>query len=340
MFRNSMLNINRFTYMDKELLKALYGIHSPSGCESKMKRFIKRYIKKNIAGAEVRSDKTGNLYVTKGEADTYPCVVAHLDQVQDTHSDDFDLLELEGGIVMGYSPGRMQLEGLGADDKNGVWIALMCLKEFDIIKAAFFVQEEVGCVGSENADMEFFDDCRFVLQADRREGGDIINVASGTELCSQEFLDATGYMNFGYTPAEGMLTDVMTLKERGLNVSCINVSCGYYDPHTDRETTVLPELYRCLDFFRHIINRCTSVYPHECSMGFDRYAYDFNEEYDWAYETAYSMIEDLSSALDLNDFTMDEIASGSTSFMDGTTCRAAFEDAYQDFMETHGKQTE
>jgi hypothetical protein len=37
------------------------------------------------------------------------------------------------------------MEGLGADDKNGIWIALQCLKKYDTVKVAFFVSEEVGC---------------------------------------------------------------------------------------------------------------------------------------------------------------------------------------------------
>ena len=33
----------------------------------------------------------------------------------------------------------------------------------------------------------------------------------------------------------GLMTDILALKEKGLEVSCINVSCGYYNAHTDEE---------------------------------------------------------------------------------------------------------
>lgn len=43
-----------------------------------------------------------------------------------------------------------------------------------------------------------------------------------------------------------MMTDVLELKERGLGVSCINLSCGYYEPHSDEEFTVKKDLLNCL----------------------------------------------------------------------------------------------
>ncbi|MDA6986939.1 hypothetical protein OSM86_23565, partial [Escherichia coli] len=49
------------------------------------------------------------------------------------------------------------------------------------------------------------------------------------------------------------MTDVLTLKENGLEVRCANVSCGYYNAHTDEEITVRKDLQKCLDFVEHLI---------------------------------------------------------------------------------------
>lgn len=246
-----------------ELLKTLYSIYSPSGNEKKMRRFIKRWINNNIPQAEVTTDAKGNIYVTKGKAENYPCIVAHLDQVQKTHSKDFVCIESED-VIFGYSPKNHRQEGLGADDKNGIWIALKCLEKYDYMKAAFFVEEEIGCRGSSLANTTFFADCRFVIQCDRRGNNDLITSISFTELCSKEFIEAVGYENFGYKPEDGMMTDVLELKERGIEVSCINMSCGYYRPHTDQEFTDKNELLNCQKFVEHIIENCTAVYPHKC----------------------------------------------------------------------------
>ena len=216
-----------------ELLKKLYKVYSPSGKERTMIKFIWNYTKR-ITGTKVETDAAGNLYITKGEAESYPCIVAHLDQVQRLHSKDFTIVET-GEIIFGYSSQNKRQEGLGADDKNGIWIALKCLRKYDSLKLAFFVSEEVGCVGSGKAVMDFFNDCRFVIQPDRRGYQDIINKIGWTSLCSPEFLQAAGYKRFGYRETHGMMTDVQELKERGLQVSCINLSCGYYEPHTAYE---------------------------------------------------------------------------------------------------------
>lgn len=136
-----------------ELLKKLYKVYSPSGKERTMIKFIWNYTKR-ITGTKVETDAAGNLYITKGEAESYPCIVAHLDQMQRLHSKDFTTVET-GEIIFGYSSRNKRQEGLGADDKNGIWIALKCLRKYDSLKLAFFVSEEVGCVGSGKAVMDF-----------------------------------------------------------------------------------------------------------------------------------------------------------------------------------------
>ena len=249
-----------------ELLKQLYKIHSPSGNERAMKKFIRRYVRKHIPGAKMRTDKTGNLYIIKGASETYPCMVAHLDQVQRERSQDFTSIETKE-LIFGYSPSLRKQEGLGADDKNGIWIALKCLEKYGTLKVTFFVEEETGCRGSSQADMDFFKDCRFVIQSDRRGHQDLITTIGWTDLCSDEFLKAIGYKQFSYQKTEGAMTDILALKENGLKTSCINLSCGYYEPHTDNEFTVKADLLNCLRLIEHIIGTCTEVYPHADILG-------------------------------------------------------------------------
>lgn len=255
-----------------ELLKQMYRISSPSGKEKKMRKFIKDWVRNNVPDANVEQDKTGNVYVTRGESPTYPCVVAHIDQVQDPHEKDFQVFNLNGKLY-GFSGSKMEMRGLGADDKNGIWVALNCLAKYGVFKCAFFVGEEVGCVGSSEADMTFFKDCRWVIQCDRKGGHDLITDASYTELCSKEFVEAIHPERFGYKEEHGLMTDVMALKENGLNVSCVNMSCGYYRPHTEQEVTVFSELENCLAFVEWIVENVLDVYPHEYEyVGYGKYA--------------------------------------------------------------------
>lgn len=277
-----------------ELLKQLYEIHSPSQKEKKMRHFIKKWVSENVPTAEVVQDPQGNVYITKGWCDTYPCIVAHLDQVQKLHSKDFQVLQA-GDILIGYSAHNHRQEGLGADDKNGIWIALKCLQRYDTIKCAFFVGEEIGCVGSSACDMHFFDDCRFVIQCDRRNSGDLIDDI-WSPMASDEFLAATKYADFGYQLTQGAMTDVATLRENGLKVSAVNMSCAYYEPHTDQEFTVVSELMNTLRFVQNIIENCTDVYPYEHIMkryaGYAGYAQNYHSDFEYNFQ-----LEDLEATM-------------------------------------------
>ena len=111
-----------------ELLKQLYSIHVPTFHEWPLICFIREYISQHVPEAEVQMDSWGNIYIKKGEGNGYPTLACHLDQVQAVHSDDFCVKE-EDGILYGWSEANQQCEGLGADDKNGIYICLRCLEE-------------------------------------------------------------------------------------------------------------------------------------------------------------------------------------------------------------------
>lgn len=247
--------------MNKELLFQLYAIHSPSGNEKKMRKFLRKQAYARGA-ASVVTDAFGNLLIVKGESDTYPCLAAHMDQVQREHSKDFKVFE-HNDVAFAFSANAIEQQGLGADDKNGIFICLECLEAFDAIKIAFFVGEEIGCVGSKQVDLQFFKDCRFIIEPDRMHGYDLITSMFCGEVCSEDFIKAIDYKRYGYKPEHGSITDVGTLVERGVGISCLNLSCGYYNAHTSEEITILSELENCLDFVKDIIATCTDVYPFE-----------------------------------------------------------------------------
>ena len=247
--------------LDWRLLKKLYSIHSPSGKEDKMIAFLISYLK-SLPGVKLGKDAYGNLYAWKGESETYPCVVAHLDQVQRLHPRDFRAIETRD-IIFGYSAKEHSFCGLGADDKNGIIIALEAIKKYDSMKIVLFREEETGCRGSSCAEMKFFENCRFVIQCDRRGNSDLITNIGCTDICSEKFIQDIDPEKWGYKEESGMMTDVEALKERGLTASAINMSCGYFNPHTDEEITVKRDLEKCWRMVQQIIEDCTETYPNE-----------------------------------------------------------------------------
>lgn len=261
--------------MNTQLLKRLYSIYSPSGKEQGMIRFLCSYIRTLPGDITLSQDRYGNLYVVKGKNDTYPCLVSHIDQVPHcNHSKDFKAIET-GEIIFGYSPEKRRFENLGADDKNGIFICLECLEKYDVLKVVFFREEEIGCRGSSEAYMPFFDDARFVIQPDRKGNSDLVTWINCSELCSGQFLEAIKPEKWKYREQSGLMTDILILKENGLNASCINLSCGYYNPHSDEEITVKKDLQKCLLFVEHVIENCTGVYPHKwTNHAYNCYGYE------------------------------------------------------------------
>lgn len=244
-----------------ELLKELYGISARTHQEKDMIAFVSQRL--SDLGVTFTVDETGNIYATKGNADTYPCIAAHLDEVHEAREKGYEVLVVRDEFIIGFNSGKREFNGIGADDKNGIWVCLKCLEKFDNLKCVFFVGEEQGCIGSHQADMKFFDDCRFVLQCDRKGNSDFISSIYGNSLCSSQFIIDASLGEHGYKEERGMQTDVQTLRQRGLEISCANISCGYYYPHTPHEMTNIADLKKCLTLVEHIVENCREVYTHK-----------------------------------------------------------------------------
>ena len=270
-----------------ELLKQLYCIHSPFYKEWPMICFIREYIRQHVPEAEVHMDSWGNLYVVKGEGlkvkdnelKGYPTLVCHLDQVQELHSEDFEVRQ-EDGKLYGWSEQNQRQEGLGADDKNGIWVCLRCLEECPHLKVFMAVGEEKGCIGSNHADMSFFADSLYVLEPDCKGGEEIHTNLKGIPCASPEFEQAlleadsslftptgeadsslfTLHPSFSITPGKG--SDIFALTLNGIGVSCANIPAGYHLPHKDDEYTVIAEVEHTLAFIQHFVTTEHRRFPH------------------------------------------------------------------------------
>jgi len=204
----------------------------------------------------VVEDNIGNLYVTKGKADSYVCVVAHTDTNQEIQ-ESLQLVQIED-ILIGWNRHTAQQVGAGFDDKLGILIALQCLEFFPTLKVFFPALEEVGYKGTSVADMSFFDDVNFCIQPDRNSfSNDIITFTNGIETAGKDFiyaLDDLGLLSrYSYKETTGVGTDIGELKRKGLKCSAVNISCGYYNEHTDYEVCSVTRLHNALNFIIDII---------------------------------------------------------------------------------------
>ena len=174
--------------MNKKNLIETLAIQTISGDQWNMIDYITKRIeatKEFKQGSLVYDfDSSFNLYITKGVADSFPCVVSHMDTVHEIYKD-FKIYE-QSDCLFSWDGELKKQVGIGGDDKVGVFVTLEALEKFDNIKVAFFVDEEIGCVGSREADMEWFEDVGFVLQCDRKGYGDFVNSIGGTKLYGKD----------------------------------------------------------------------------------------------------------------------------------------------------------
>lgn len=238
--------------MDKNLLFLTMSVQSASRRTYWMEKYITRFCDKLINAGQLISyqvDKMGNIYVTKGVADLYPTMVAHTDTVHDIVPGNEYQVRSDGQKMWATNPKTGNDQGIGGDDKVGIFIALSLLRELPVFKAAFFVDEEIGCVGSRMADMTFFEDSSLVLQCDRKGVSDFVDNIMGTPLYGEGFAQEIEpiLQQFGYTSGDGGMTDVWQLKENGLKVATANMSAGYFRPHTRWEYIGLNDVQRCYD---------------------------------------------------------------------------------------------
>lgn len=260
------------------LLKNLLEIPSYSGDCTAMQCYIIDYAKKK--GWDIVDDEVGNLYIVKGESETFPCVVAHLDTVHRILPGGIQAVMVGSNIITGINPWSMKQTGIGGDDKCGVFAALEILNILPKCKVALFVDEEVGCVGSSKCRMDFFNDCRFVLQTDRRGNSDFVTDICGP-LSSDEFQDDVfSYLQkYGFRHADGMMTDVQALRDRGVGISSANISSGYYNPHQDNEYIRIDDLKNTLNLMLDICMNMTNVYKFEYE---DRYSMSSYYGHGWS----------------------------------------------------------
>ena len=242
---------NRIDY--KKLTETL-SVQTFCANDEAMITYILQWLKQ--LSVTVQVDTFGNIYVTKGVAKSYPCVVAHTDTVQQI------LTEIElhrsGDTIFAFDPIERRQYGIGGDDKVGVYITLQLLVDLPVMKAVFFREEEMGRRGS-NYSMrnhkEFYTDCGFVLMADRRGNNDIITVSGGLNITSAEFLETCDpiFTKYGYLDAIGICTDVDVLTRQGIGVSTVNLSCGYHEPHTSKEIVSISDINRCYNLMYDIL---------------------------------------------------------------------------------------
>ena len=226
-----------------------------------------------LGADNVEIDEHDNLYVTKGIADVYPCVVSHTDTVHDIYKG-YKVYEVKGSFVA-FDSDTMRQVGVGGDDKVGMWVCLEMLRRFDNIKIAFFAQEEIGCVGSSHADFEFFSNVGYALECDRQGSSDFVQKSSGVKMFGEEFekLISSTLKDYGYSIKDGGLTDVHEIAQ-DMGIACANMSCGYYNPHSKQEYVKIKEAINTFNLVKSLVTLLgETMHSHKAEDTYASYGY-------------------------------------------------------------------
>lgn len=264
-------SLRRCRYMTNlELLIEMYKTYSPSEHEADMRRIVERELKQN--GIKYETDTYGQVY-SVGNKDM-PLLVAHMDQVSNCKPAKH--IKIKRGVIKAKKYGN-----LGADDKNGVWLILQIVKQYSDVNFIFSVAEE-------KCDFQFgtllelcateLDAIPYALVLDRRNGSNIIGVDNG--YCKNDLENVVSQIGLehGYKPEIGIFGDADTLARF---IPCVNLSCGYYNPHTEQEYTVIKHLDNALNFACALIKDVPKLRYEIADHGLDKWERLFD---DWAGE--------------------------------------------------------
>ena len=251
---------------DYSLLLDTLKIQTNSTNEKLMVLYLHKVL--SDMGLQYGIDAAGNVLVVKGKASAYPCIVSHMDTVH-SFVNNFTVVERPFNYVDTKTKKKIREDieltakggdgvqcGIGGDDKCGVFACLYFLKTLPAVKVVFFSREEVGCRGSGDVNHNFFEDCRYIIQLDRKGKHDFITNYCSDVTVNHELSSEIGLVKkkWKFKKATGSVTDSVKLWYNNIGVSCMNISSGYYSPHTPKEYVSVSDLFHAIWFVNDMIH--------------------------------------------------------------------------------------
>lgn len=177
--------------------------------------------------------------------------------------------------------------GIGGDDRCGVYMIFEIIKKFNC-SVLFCEDEESGGIGASkfaNTKLASELDFNYIIEFDRANANDAVFYSCGNDefedFITKEF----------YKTAYGTYSDICDIAP-AIGCAAVNLSCGYYKPHTKDEYVVLSEMERSIKAACDILARTTQNDTFEYVETWQRYTgyvnssgwsgddwYDYNEYY-------------------------------------------------------------
>ena len=156
---------------------------------------------------------------------------------------------------------RTNATQVGGDDRVGVAIARMiALESRRAIAILLTTDEEIGLQGAAAVPDAWLERFELFVQIDRgsRFGRELVTQIGGTRLCSAErearLLAIAEALGAPRVPVVGGSTDVAELKAHGMRADAVNLTCGYYAPHSADEWVDVEEAEEAARYVRAILD--------------------------------------------------------------------------------------
>lgn len=234
------------TEMQMALLKRLLRMNEPTLFEAMYQALQEFYSVKQVV-------RTGTYLIAEGDLPVL--LVAHLDTVH-----------LHPPMALFHDPEQQVIwspEGLGADDRAGVFSILQILQDGYRPWVLFTVGEETGGYGAwVAADSNRIDErVNFIIELDRKGKDDAVYYECGNRDF-ERFISS-----FGFKTQEGLFSDISILSPM-TGIAAVNLSIGYYNEHTLGEFLYYPYMFDTINKVEKILD----------NHGDTKYDFMFKEE--------------------------------------------------------------
>lgn len=170
-------------------------------------------------------------------------------------------------------------EGLGGDDRAGVFAILKILKTGLRPHIILSTDEERGCLGArELAKITCpFEDLRYIIQLDRHGTNDCVFY----DCDNPEFV--TYIEQYGFTEAFGSFTDI-TEYCPAWGVAGVNLSVGYFNEHSCSEVLFVNALYATINKVKRMLQETDIPKFEYIPFAYTSY-YDYYDDKFWTYKS-------------------------------------------------------
>lgn len=213
-------------------------------CQLKQAELKEKLISELSVLGYVPQSTDGFLYA---EGDIPIMLVAHMDTVHK---------ELPSIICKDTTLGvLMSPQGIGGDDRCGIYIILELLKTHHC-HVLFTEDEETGCVGANKfCKSDIMPDINFIIEFDRKGHKDCV-------FYDCDNPDFTKFIeSFGFQTELGSCSDISFIAPH-LGVAAVNLSCGYFNPHTLHEFVCLSIMEEVIETARIVLDNCGTKFEY------------------------------------------------------------------------------